>query len=50
MERETIHQIVDHLVRIFSGMGGEMGVFRGGQDATVPEDFLDLQQVEVGLD
>lgn len=32
------------------GMGCEMGVAGGGQDALVAEDLLHLQQINAGLD
>ena len=32
------------------GVGGEVGVFSGGEDRVVTEDFLHLQQIDTGLD
>ena len=46
---KTVHQLIDELIGIFSGMGGEVGVFGGGQNATVAEDLLYLKQVKAGF-
>ena len=31
-------------------MGGQVGVFGGGQDGAMAEDFLDFEQVDARLD
>lgn len=45
----TIHQGVNELGRILGGIKREVGVFCGGEDGVVTEDFLDLQQIDSRL-
>jgi hypothetical protein len=47
---EAAHQLIDQLIGALGGMGGEVGVLGGGQNAAVAQDLLDLQQVKAGLD
>lgn len=46
----TIHQCVQALAASVSGVAGEVGVTRDGQDAAVDQDLLHLQQIDPGFD
>ena len=50
MDREAIHQVIDDLLCVLVGLGCEVGISGGGQDRTMAEDFLDLEQVNACLD
>ncbi len=47
---EGLHQVIDDLISVMCGMGSEMSVFTGCQDATVTKDFLYLKQINTGFD
>jgi hypothetical protein len=47
---EAIHQVIDQLLGVVLGMGGQVGIFGGGQDASVAEDLLHLKQVDARFD
>ena len=49
-QEEAVHQLVDGLLGIVIGTGGEAGIAGGGQHGAVTEDFLYLEQVDTGLD
>ena len=45
-----LHQVIDDLFSVVCSMGSKMGVFAGGQDATVTKDSLYLKQINTGFD
>ena len=47
---KALHQVIDQLLGIPVGMRCQVGVFGGGQDASVAEDFLHLQQIDPRFD
>ena len=47
---KAVHQIIDRLLGMCVGMGAQVGVFGGGQDGAVAEDFLYLDQLNTGFD
>lgn len=49
VDGETIHQLINQLISVFCGMGGQVCVFGGGQDAAVAQYFFDFKQVKAGL-
>ncbi len=50
IDGKAIHQIVDDLVGVIVRVGCQVGVFGGGQDGVVTEDFLYFEQVDAGFD
>jgi hypothetical protein len=50
LDGETVDQLIDQLPGIVAGMGGQVGVFGGGEDGAVAEDFLDFEQIDTGFD
>ncbi len=50
LDGEAIDQFIDQLPGIVAGMGGQVGVFGGGEDGAVAEDFLDFEQIDAGFD
>jgi hypothetical protein len=49
-DAEAIHQAVDPLQRVMLGLVGEVSVAGGGQNRVMAEEFLDLDQIDAGLD
>ena len=47
---KAIHQVVDQLLGVTAGMGGQVGVFGRRQNASVAEDFLHLEQIDSRFD
>ena len=47
---KAVDQLIDNLLGILVCTGGQMGVFSGGQDGTVTEDFLYFEEVDTGFD
>jgi hypothetical protein len=50
LDGETVDQFIDQLPGVVTGIGGQMGVFGGGEDGAVTEDFLDFEQIDAGFD
>ena len=47
---ETTHQLIDQLVNIVVRAGCQVGISGRGQNATVAQDLLHLQQVDTRFD
>jgi len=46
---EAAHQGVDTIHRLMLRLIGEMGIMNGGQNGLVAQDFLNLNQINAGL-
>jgi hypothetical protein len=42
LDGKAIHQVIDHLFGVMACVGGQVGIFGGGQDGAVAEDLLNL--------
>ena len=49
VDGKALHQVID-LFCVMVRVGGQVGVFSGGQDGAMTEDFLDLKQIDTGFD
>ena len=49
-DAEPIHQGVHPIERVMLGLVGQMGVSGGGEYGVMAEEFLDLDQIDAGLD
>ncbi len=49
VDGKAIHQLIDHLIGVMRGVRGQVRVSGRGQNASVAEDFLHLQQVNAGF-
>jgi len=47
---KAVDQVIDDLLGILVCTGRQVGVFSGGQDGAVAEDFLYFEQVDTGFD
>lgn len=47
---KAVDQIIDDLFCILVRIGGQVGVFGGGQDGAMAEDFLHFEQVNACFD
>jgi len=47
---EARHQIIDELLCVTAGMGGQVGIFGRGQDRAMAEDFLYFEQIDARFD
>ena len=50
MDGKAVHQRVDQSAGVLPGVGGQVGVTGGGENGTVAEDLLHLQEIDPGLD
>ena len=47
---KAIHQLIDELLCLLVGLGGQVSVFGGSQDGVMAEDFLNFKQVNARFD
>jgi len=50
VDGKAIHQVIDYLPGIIVRAGGQMGIFGGGQEGVMTEDFLDFEEADAGFD
>ena len=50
IDDKAIHQGVDELSGVMACVSAQVGVFDGGENGAVAEDFLNLEQIYPGLD
>ena len=50
IDGEAIHQLVDDLLSVMGRVRCEVGIFGGGQNGAVAEDFLHLEQIDACFD
>jgi hypothetical protein len=50
IDRKTVHQFIDERSRISGGIGSQVGITRGRENAAVAKDLLYLEQINAGFD
>jgi hypothetical protein len=50
IDGESIHQAVDPVERVMFGLVSQVGIADGGENRLMAEEFLNLDQIDTGLD